>query len=241
MNKKLLVVEDNLTITTSIINFFEKNKKCIEVIKAPNEIQETLELIKITHPFFLIIDLDTSNIKGIKILNMIDNDIDCKINIIIFSGKKKLINHLNLMKYKKVVKILIKPFNISLIYNVIENTKLENDDCIDYTIDNILHKFNFNFSSKFYRYLQLVIKKSLYKPFILKDLYKEIATEENIPVNQIKWGIEKLILSMNRYTQKNVMSQYFFHNSSPSPKNFINEISNIVKKYLLNRSHFNQL
>ena len=91
-------------------------------------------------------------------------------------------------------------------------------------------KFNFNFASQFYHYLFLVIKKLLYRPFVLNDAYKEIALEQDITAKNVKWGIKKLVTSMVRYASKEVLSQYISYTPSPSPKVFISEIIKLTRK-----------
>ena len=100
-------------------------------------------------------------------------------------------------------------------------------------IDDFLHKFRFNFTSQFYYCLVLCIEEALYQPFTLKDIYEHIVRKRNIHPDRLKWGIQKLLLAMIRYTPKKVLMEYIPYTQSPTPKVFIQEIAYIIKKELI--------
>lgn len=52
----------------------------------------------------------------------------------------------------------------------------------------------------------------------------------NIDSNKIKWGIEKLISSMARYTPREKINNFFPYTNRPSTKTFIVTIAEIIKK-----------
>lgn len=230
MKKTIVIADDNLKFCKSILYSFN-NIKDINVVGIAKDGNQALRLLNKYTPDLLILDLNMPNKNGIEVLNEIEKSKNCKTKVIIISGEISMINNLNLMQYKKVNNIFVKPFDISMLYSVIKNINNNTEDILN-IINDILHNFSFNFASQFYKYLLICIEKSLYKPFILNEIYKEVAVEQQINPNRLKWGIEKLILSMIRYTPNNILTKYIPSNPKPTPKVFIYETVNRVKKQI---------
>ena len=233
MKKTVVIADDNLDCSKSIGKVFSSPKSNFDVLGIANSGKKTIYLINKYNPNFLILDLNMPNQNGLEVLEELEKNENCKTRIIIISAEIPMINHLNLVHYKKICNVFIKPFKLSMLYSVIDNIDLNTDEDIENIIDSILHKFNFNYSSQFYKYLLTATRKSLYGPFILNKIYEEIAREQNINLNKVKWGIEKLIISMIRYTPTSTLSKYFPYTKKPSPKVFIYEISTIVKNQII--------
>ena len=106
----------------------------------------------------------------------------------------------------------------------------------DELIDEILHCFSFNFSSIFYQYLIKCIDRSIYQSVSLKQIYKEITSDTKEKCDNIKWGVEKLIISMVKYTPKKIIREFFPYTDKPSTKIFIFTIADVVKKKIKNKN-----
>ncbi len=230
MEKTVVIADDDLNCGKYLFNSFSANKKNINVVGIATNGEETLEIIKKLNPNFLILDLKMPIISGIEVLNYIEKQKNNNTKVIIISGESDMINTLDFAKYNMIINIFIKPFKFGDLYNVILNTNDYNNFEIRTYIDEILHNFKFNFSSKFYHYLLLCIEKALSGPLILNKIYKSVSKQEKINQNRLKWGIQKLILSMVRYTPTSTIKEYIPYNTTPTPKIFIYEIVQIVRK-----------
>jgi two-component system chemotaxis response regulator CheY len=227
MEKTVVIADDDLNCVKYIL--VSLKNVGIKVLGTAINGNEAIQMIKKYMPDFLILDLKMPKKSGLEVLNEIEK-LNCKTKVIIISGEISMVNRLNLVRYKTISDIIVKPFEFETLYSKIENVEKISGDKIEVYIDEILHEFSFNFPSKFYEYLLICIKKSIYRPLILKDIYKEVAKENNINANRMKWGIQKLILSMVRYTPEGILKRYFPYTESPSPKIFIYEIVKKVKE-----------
>ncbi len=229
MKKTIVIADDDLDYCNNMNYFFNNVNKKMKVVGIAHTGKDTLELTTTYNPNFLILDLNMPDGSGLDVLNTLENNHNCKTKIIVTSGEIPMLNMLSLLHSNRLITMLIKPFNFSILSSVIDDITFDNQEDIDVIIDSILHQFNFNFTSSSYVYLCLVIKKLLYKPFVLNNAYKEIAIEQNVTPQNVKWGIEKLISSMTRYTSKEILSQYIPYRTSPSPKTFIFEIIKLAR------------
>ena len=232
MKKTLRIADSNFNYSKFLFNSFKNQKNSIDILGITTDGEETLQMIKKDNPNFLILDLNMSKLNGFEILKAMEQLKNCTTKVIIISDQINMINTLNCMEYKKIINIFIKPFAFLDLYNSIEKCtkKDENDIEMLEHIDNILHEFSFNFSSKFYEYLILCINKTLYNSFTLCKIYKIVAKEQKINPNRLKWGIDKLILSMNRYTPNEVLKKYIPYTKNITPKIFISEIVKRIKR-----------
>lgn len=227
MKKTIVIADDDLDYCNNMNYFFNNVNKRIKVIGIAHTGKKTLELVDIFKPSFLMLDLNMPDGNGLEVINALENK-SADTKIIVTSGEIPMLNMLSLFHSERLLTMLIKPFNFSLLNSIID-TMFDNQENVDDVIDSILHQFSFNFTSISYVYLCLAIKKLLYRPFVLNAAYKEIALEQNITSQRVKWGIEKLISSMIRYTPKEILSQYVPYRTSPSPKTFIFEIIRLTR------------
>ena len=116
-----------------------------------------------------------------------------------------------------------------MLYHCINSFDSDSFDISNISIDNLLHEFHFNFSSKSYLYLIKCIEKALYRPLVLQNIYREIAIEEHTSEEKVKWRVEKLVSSMNRFTPTDTLKKYIPQYTNISPKMFIYTIVHILK------------
>ncbi len=232
MEKTIVIADDNLNYCNNLNYFFSHASPKIKIVGIAHTGLKTLELLNACNPNFLILDLNMPDKNGLEILNIIEENDNLDTKVIITSGEVPMLNRLNFIRSKKLLNIFVKPFDNSILYSAIQSATSNDLENIDVIIDSFLHKFTFNFTSQSYNYLFLVIKNLLYRPFVLNNAYKQIAIEQNVTPDNIKWGIEKLLSSMIRYTPKKVLLEYIPYTSSPSPKIFIFEIIKLTRKKL---------
>ncbi len=180
-------------------------------------------------PNFLILDLKMPVKNGIEVLDELKNFKNCKTNVILISGECELLSSIQLMKYRNITNIITKPFDSSMLYHCINSFDSDSFDISKISIDNLLHEFHFNFSSKSYLYLIKCIEKALYRPLVLQNIYREIAIEEHTSEEKVKWRVEKLVSSMNRFTPTDTLKKYIPQYTNISPKMFIYTIVHILK------------
>lgn len=110
----------------------------------------------------------------------------------------------------------------------------EENALLDSKITTVLSNFDFKINSLGYLYLFECIKCSIEHPMLLqnfdKKLYPCVSKIHSIsnPL-KIKWNVEKSINSMFRYTNNDILYN-FFKNQKPSPVIFIKKIITIVNK-----------
>lgn len=229
MKSNLIIAGDDLNCSKKIYNTIKMKNLDVEVIGITTDGEETLKMIENANPNILILDLKMSKRNGLNVLNEIKENKNIK--IIITSGEVQMINKINSANYSMIKNIFIKPFDYEILCSSIDricaNSNKRNSENI---IDETLHEFCFNFSSLFYQYLIKCIEKETVYNITLKQLYNEVAKDSNIDSNKIKWGIEKLISSMVRYTPREKINNFFPYTNRPSTKTFIVTIAEIIKK-----------
>ena len=99
---------------------------------------------------------------------------------------------------------------------------------------NELNMFNFNKTSNGYKYLVECLEYCYNEPLLLKNMEKElfgkVADENNLNnTNIVKWSIHKAIVSMERYTDSNIILKYFPYTKNPTSKVFISRIEEILR------------
>lgn len=206
-------------------------KQRVAITKLLN--MKLIETKKKYTPSILILDLDMPEKNGLEVLKEIESFSNYSIRVIIISGEISMVNRLNFKNYRAIIDIFIKLFEFKDLYSRIQNIDKNNTTKLESYIDELLHEFSFNFTSTFYEYLLICIKKAIYRPLVLNNIYKEVAKENDINFNRLKWGIQKLIVSMVRYTPATILKKYFPYTSTPSPKLFIYEIVRKVKEKIL--------
>lgn len=229
MKSNLIIAEDDLDCSKNIYNMIKTKKLDVEVIGITTDGEETLKLIEKANPNILILDLKMPKKNGLNVLNEIKENKNIK--IIITSGETQMINSINNVNYSMIKNIFIKPFDYEILCSSIDKLcKISSKKNNENIIDEVLHEFCFNFSSLFYQYLIQCIEKEINSNIPLKQLYNEVAKNSNIGSNKIKWGVEKLISAMVRYTPEEKIKDFFPYTNRPSTKTFILTIAEIVKK-----------
>ena len=229
MKSNLIIAEDDLDCSKNIYNMIKTKKLDVEVIGITTDGEETLKLIEKANPNILILDLKMPKKNGLNVLNEIKENKNIK--IIITSGETQMINSINNVNYSMIKNIFIKPFDYEILCSSIDKLcKISSKKNNENIIDEVLHEFCFNFSSLFYQYLIQCIEKEINSNIPLKQLYNEVAKNSNIGSNKIKWGVEKLVSAMVRYTPEEKIKDFFPYTNRPSTKTFILTIAEIVKK-----------
>lgn len=205
----------------NIFNTISCNKvNSINIIKYQDSEINLDRFLKSNNIDAVFIDIDTMNV---SILDYFKNN--SKIKVIIFSDNIKSINYI-VGKYK-VYNVFSRKFDQKLFNN-----------CIDFLINNpirtsilqLLNNFNFNKSTKGYKYIFSILEYCIYNNIksinSMKELYSkinDIYKYECKPI-KIEWNIAKTIKTMITLTDEDVIKKYFKYNIYPSSKCFINGI-----------------
>ncbi|MBP3254948.1 MAG: response regulator [Clostridia bacterium] len=236
MRKKLLIADDEIDFSISLFNYIQSHNSNIEVVGISRDGEETIKKVIELNPDILLLDLKMPKKTGIDVIAYIQSTKKISnIEIIIISAEATLINKSNVLKTNFVKYVFIKPFKFEEMGEIIDKLSINYKNYIDNLIDNILNQFNFNTSSIAYKYLICCIEKATERPYLLSNieklLYDEVSKEfDHVSRNQVKWDIQKLIKSMNRYTKTNTMKELFPNYNNPSPKIFIQTISEMIRK-----------
>lgn len=224
MKKKVLIVEDNQDFAYNILKIIKENLDNIDVVEISQNGLDAINDIKRLNPDIILLDLNIPRINGLEIIELLN---DFKTNIIVITGDITLLNDLNIMYYTNVKHIYIKPFNLKKLcgdiqYLFTEIADTDVSDLINYELSN----FEFNKGSIAYKYLFDTLKICYRYPEKMRNMEKDLfplVAENNKVKNpiQIKWALQKLISSMLRYTDSEILKEYFLYNLKPSLKTFI--------------------
>ena len=244
MKNKALIVDDNSDFVVSLYKYMQSQIPELDIIGLASNGEEAIKYIYEINPDIVFLDLDMPKVSGIEVLEKIRSK---NVQVIIMSGKTQLINDIALVDFRNIEKIYIKPFELGelkthlkdLIYidtaHSIKNLMIENEAIeLKLLIKEDLSQFNFNTGSKGYIYLTKCIIEIFKDPRKLdnieKLLFPSIAYQLNIDNPKvIKWSIQKLISSMIRYTNSNVILEYFPHGNKPTIKMFLSTITNSIR------------
>lgn len=198
--------------------------------------EETIRNVMELKPDIILLDLQMPKKTGLDVIYYIQRNVEFdKIDIIITSGDTTLINKTNILKNDFIKYVFVKPFALEDLSNIIDRLSIDYQNYIKNEVKSVLKNFDFNICSKSYESLVCCIEKSVENPALLSNieklLYEEVAKIMKLE-NKYKmiWGIQKLIKSMNRYTNSNIINKFFPYNENPSPKVFIKTISDIVRR-----------
>ena len=236
MNNRIMIIEDNTHFAMSMNNYIQNHSNDVEAIKIEKDGEEIIEKIIKFKPNILLLDLQIPKANGIEIIEkMIKNKIN-NIDIIIISGEINLLNKIPIVDYSLIKNVLVKPVDLEEVFKKIKyliNTNEINKKRRN--IENVLSEFSFNKSSIGYEYLVeaiiMVVQDSSLLSNIEKLVYTKIAKKFNIDNSKkVKWSILKLLKSMIRYSKKEIVKRYFPYTLNPTPKIFIKEVSDIVRR-----------
>ena len=217
----------DLNLIQNIFNTIScNNYSNINIIKCISKVENLKIFLKSNNIDLAFIDIDTIDAKNL------DCHLDNKVKIIIFSNNLDNINYI-INKYK-IYSVLSKDFDKTLFVNCIESII---NNPIKVLLLELLNNFNFNKSSKGYKYifniLEYCISNNIDNINNMKDFYSHfnsIYKYENNP-NNIEWNIAKTLKSMISLTNEDTMKRYFTYNTYPSSKSFINAmLENIYYK-----------
>lgn len=234
MKKKVLIVEDNLEFAQTMFNYIKENNKYVEILGMALDGYEALDYLREDIPDIIILDLQMPKLNGIGFLNKIKK---LKTDIFIISGEREFINQIDYEYFDKIRKVYVKPFSISQLNDDLNNICYESKTTkIKDMINKELLNFNFNRGTNGYLYLIECIEKSIKEPQILRnmegELFPYISKKLNIDdPKYIKWSLQKLMKSMSRYTNSEIISDYFIDTRNPTLKVFITTIDDkIIEK-----------
>lgn len=238
--KKILIIDDNERFVNKIFYYLKENLDNCQIKKTYSG-YEALNIIKDFKPNIVLLDLKIPDLDGINILENLSKEKEQNINFIIISSYSDYINKLTIEKNSLIRKIYIKPFKYE---NILSDIKYLLKEELEIKIRNLINKIIIRY--KFYQdsiYYKMLIDaifycvldaKLLYN--LEKDLYIKISQnyEKYYTPTRIKWGIDKLIKSMVKYTDKNILKDDFMYDYPPTTKIFISKISRTLKKLLQN-------
>jgi DNA-binding NtrC family response regulator len=95
MNKKILLVDDNISFTNDVESLLEGR---YSIVKANNG-KRALEILKIDHIDIILLDLDMPDISGLDVLKIIKKEMDKYIPVIIVTDYGDLSNVVETIKY----------------------------------------------------------------------------------------------------------------------------------------------
>ena len=232
---KLLIIDDNTEFVISLYKYIQTEITDIETIGIASNGKEALKYMENIKPNIIILDLQMPILNGVELLKKLKNK---EIKIILISGEIDLMKEIFIQDvYTNIEKIYIKPFNFCNLkedFNRLsqENSSLNEKKLIQ-NINNELDKFNFNKSSIGYKYLIECIIEIYKNPYKLnnieKNLFPCVADKLKIKNPQtIKWNLRKLIISMIRYTDTQIILKNFSHTKNPTTKMFLTRINECI-------------
>lgn len=230
----VLIADDNTSIGINILNFIRENHlDNVRIQGIALNGFEAYQKIKILKPDIVLLDIQMPILNGFEIINKLITD-NFKIpKIILITAFPELISNFN--KNNLISGILIKPFDFNKLNQYLfEFNNEEKSNLLNKKIMNVFSKFDFNTNSLGYTYLLDCVKSSIEHPELLKNFDKKLypyisKMHSNSNPYKIKWNVEKSINSMFRYTNTNILNE-FFSNKKPSPVVFINQMVKIIKK-----------
>lgn len=227
MKKKVLIIEDNEEFAYNIY----KNVQNIGIVKIATDGVEAINMIKSFNPDIVLLDLNIPKVNGLYIIEILHY---YNTDIIVMTGDIKLLNDLNIIYFKNVKQVYVKPFDLKNLCKDVEylSNKVDNDNLLD-IINMELSYFDFNKGSSSYNYLIDTIKVCQQYPEKMKNMEKElfpiVAKNNNLKsAMQVKWSLQKLISAMSRYTREDILKRYFPYSVRPSVKVFITTINSRV-------------
>ena len=212
MKKKVLIIDDNSDFVISLHKYIQCEIPYVDIIGIASNGEEAIEYMEKLKPNIVLLDLKMPKLDGCEVLKRIN---DTNIKVILISGEIPMINKIDLQDWHNVERIYVKPFEFCKLKDDLK-CLVKRDKEIEFydLINEELSKFNFNKGSIGYKYLTKCIITVLENPRKLdnieKLLFPNIAYQLKIDNPKvIKWSIQKLMDSMIRYTENDVILKYF--------------------------------
>lgn len=233
----ILISDDNNDLVELIFKeIFRKNKN-FRLSDYTYDGESTFDSIIKYQPDVIILDIQMPKKSGVEIieqLNLINNKY--KPYIIVISSYQELIDKININK--NIYAIINKGNGFESFLNKITQYLNEIDIEINnnktYTnIKNEIEKFQINSQSKGYIYLidTIMLSYNLNNYNLNKDIYSKLSSKYKVSPMNIKWDIEKCIKAMKRYTDSDLIFQYFnvTNKENLTTKNVIETIKENIK------------
>ncbi len=235
---RLIILEDNLEFSRSLLNYIVERNKKIQLWSLAIDGEEIIEKINLLREDdILLMDLGLPKINGIEVIEQLAKNKEQLPHIIVMSGNVDLWSKLK--NYTSYIYAAIgKPFALKRVAEMIDEITYSTDQRrYEKLVKEELRKFEMNITTIGYDYIVDAIMLSLQDENLLKDmknrLYKSISIKNNnINPTNIKWTIEKNIKSMVRYTSSKVTKEYFHVEAREkiAPKLFVSTVVNNLKQ-----------
>ena len=235
MENNILIADDNQHLAVKLKTYIKKYNKTVTNIQIATNGVDARKIINENEPEIVILDLKMPECDGTKILKEITNK---NIFVIVISGEIDFLNKINILDYKVIKRIYIKPFKFENLNKDVEYLfETRHINFIEDKIEKELNAFKFNKNSKGYKYLVECLKYCYQQPELIENLesflFSKVSKNNNIKNSKkIKWTIQKTMYSMKRYTDKKIILRYFPNKETFTIKNFITIFNNlIIEKY----------
>lgn len=213
MMLNILIADDNINLVELIFKQIIRKKKRFRLSDYNDNGKEALDSILKYHPDVIILNLEKFKINSRVIINYISVIKDEYFPYIIIISDDS--GYINKIKNEKTFFININE-DVTKILNKI-NIYLEqiykeiNKEQIYKKIKDELRKFKLNLSNKGTDYLVDSILLSYNKKNLnlTKDIYPVLSQKYDVTPMNIKWSMEKNIKSMRRYTENEIIENYF--------------------------------
>lgn len=245
---KLLLVDDNESLTSMIKEYFSSNHAGIEVLYTACNGREGLEILK-EHDDeidLMVLDLVMPKKDGIAVLNEM-NELGIRKNIIVLTSYNNP-DTIRKVSEAGVNYYLLKPFELpELEKRILEVSNASNNksnaiNLVNYnlqvSITNILHELGVPSHIKGYQYIRESIMVVYNNPDIVggitKELYPEVAKKYDTTVSRVERAIRHAIeVSWNRGSW-DLMEEIFGHSididkAKPTNSEFIVTIADKLK------------
>jgi two-component system response regulator (stage 0 sporulation protein A) len=236
-NIKVLVVDDNESITSRIVEYFS-NHAVIKVVKTINNGREAVDYIANNHENFdlILMDIIMPEVDGIEILDMMYNNHIKKNTIILTSYKKestiKMVSKYNVDYY------MLKPFDMGTlekrIVNVLDPEKIDEltnqENQVEIEISKLLHSLGIPSHIKGYQYIRESIFMMYENPKMIggitKNIYPKIANRHDTTASRVERAIRHAIEVSWARGDIDLMEELFGHSvdydrSKPTNSEFI--------------------
>ena len=229
MKNKILIIDRDERIVKRLKKYLEENNEIIEV-KQLRKGKTLTDYLNYEVPDFILLELSSIRIKELDYIN------PAQTQTLIYTDDTKLINRLSYRYYKTISKIYIKPFSMAQLNRdlILMSNKINTVDKEE-IIKKEMSQFCFNRGSKGYRYMVESIKKIGENPNTLQNMEKELfpylseKMKLDTPEN-VKWSMQKLMVSMIRYTDTEKILEYFPYTKHPTLKAFLTTINEKISK-----------
>lgn len=216
---KVLIAEDNVPISVHLSNVINFTKE-VQAISIINQGTEVYQAIKSLKPEIVVLDLKLPGEDGIEILRKIEEDIELKTKVVIYSGEPSYIAQVRGFKSVERFFNKIQPceeigLEIQRIAKDMENEELTRK------IYDFLLKMGFRAEHKGTQFIEECIEISMKeKQENLKIIYEKIATLEGKTPFTIKADVQLAVNKMWRYANKEKVRRLLRlgEYDKPSPK-----------------------